>query len=903
MKTKEERLIVQYNRSRGLWEDVTEKIQWIKNDGNAYCIKYNSSNTFYHKSFSDIKIYEHSQIIDITELHVYHNGVLFGNILKVLRFNEWCKVYFANGNSKIYKYSELKFVKELKNQPQIKEILAYLGGIARLLSVDGDTDFLSKQIENISVKSDSILGKFFSDNLNKVKLSSDIIYPFATNVSQSEAVKKALTNDLSIIQGPPGTGKTQTILNIVANFVNNGKCVAVLSGNNKATQNVYDKLISAGYGSINAFLGNRENIDKFFADLKPVPLERSVDCSNQINRLRTVSGLIDQYKSYEEEIQRLSCKIEDYSAEKQVNDAEYNAVPHMVPEWLKNRCFSSSKLLELASFLELLTPKKITHVINRIRLLFKFGIRNVNEIVRNLNDVIEYLKNKYYAQKISELKLEKEQKEAFLSSHNIVQLKEEVQNLSKYIFKNSINEKLLTLSSVVFTKGDYKFNFSEFQKRYPVIYSTTHAILSCSGKGAMYDCVIIDESSQVDLVTAVIAFSCARQVVLVGDDKQLTHIVQNDIREKAEALFLQNKIDGSYNYCKNNILCSVLSRKPEIPQTLLNEHFRCDPQIIGFCNKRFYNNQLIIKTIHSKGSGVTIISHGSHFERNRTNEREADIIEQEILPDLKGKDIGVMAPYRNQVDLLTEKFEKEGCIVDTVHRFQGRENDYIILSTVANKIRFYEDDEKIDFINNENLINVAISRAKKRLFILASEDVLTQPNSLLNDLNRYYSYYCNETKVIKSSVYSVFDLMYDDYLPILESLKKKLLKISRYESENIIATVLKDVFQSRQHRQLSFKFNYPLKYVIKSLCCESEADKKFLDNIHTHCDFLIFNKLDKSVELVIEIDGSQHAETLQKERDERKDRLLRNAGIRVLRLKTTEINCKEKIIEMLSKNS
>ena len=140
--------------------------------------------------------------------------------------------------------------------------------------------------------------------------------------------------------------------------------------------------------------------------------------------------------------------------------------------------------------------------------------------------------------------------------------------------------------------------------------------------------------------------------------------------------------------------------------------------------------------------------------------------------------------------------------------------------------------------------------------------------------------------------------MYDDYLPILESLKKKLLKISQYESENIIATVLKDIFQSRQYGQLSYKFNYPLKYVIKPSCCENEADKKFADNIHTHCDFLIFNKLDKSVELVIEVDGSQHAETLQKERDERKDRLLHNAGIRVLRLKTTDINCEEKIIEM-----
>ena len=63
---------------------------------------------------------------------------------------------------------------------------------------------------------------------------------------------------------------------------------------------------------------------------------------------------------------------------------------------------------------------------------------------------------------------------------------------------------------------------------------------------------------------------------------------------------------------------------------------------------------------------------------------------------------------------------------------------------------------------------------------------------------------------------------------------------------------------------------------------------------------MIYNKLNKEIELVVEVDGSQHKEEIQAARDRRKDRLLNAAGVKVLRLPTTTIECKEKIIAKLN---
>lgn len=68
---------------------------------------------------------------------------------------------------------------------------------------------------------------------------------------------------MSVIQGPPGTGKTQTILNIIANVIQNGKSVAMVSNNNSAVSNVAEKLDAKELSFLAAFLGSRENKDHF----------------------------------------------------------------------------------------------------------------------------------------------------------------------------------------------------------------------------------------------------------------------------------------------------------------------------------------------------------------------------------------------------------------------------------------------------------------------------------------------------------------------------------------------------------------------------------------------------------------------------------------------------------------
>ena len=90
-----------------------------------------------------------------------------------------------------------------------------------------------------------------------------------------------------------------------------------------------------------------------------------------------------------------------------------------------------------------------------------------------------------------------------------------------------------------------------------------------------------------------------------------------------------------------------------------------------------------------------------------------------------------------------------------------------------------------------------------------------------------------------------------------------------------------------------------MKYVIKVNTLTDPEDIKFVSNINTHCDFLIYNRLNKEIVLVVEVDGNQHREAIQAARDRRKDRLLANAGVKILRLPTTSIECKEKIVAML----
>jgi len=895
-------LILQLNKNNNEYKDVTEKVDWYEQSGKSYTVKYNTSETIYHQSFANWIVLNNPISIEIKNKLIFIEGNLAENVVSVLAFENWYKIFYANGYANAYFLDKITFSDDITSLPEINTMIEYLKEISRFLSVDEGQDFLYKQLDKLKVFEGCLLEKLLTKSIKQYDDNTTIITPFSINKSQKIAVENAMKSDLSIIQGPPGTGKTQTILNIIANCLYRNKTVAVLSGNNEAIKNVYKKLEKEGYGYLNAVLGNLENIDHFFEKETEY-----VSVSEQRNDIRKKEQVYRRYTHLQNtclehtvNVAKLSQKIDDYKVEKQINDAEYCISEHCVPKALSNKEYTAKKLLELASILEVKSSKEVTSFFNRVRFLFRFGIIRVKNIANHQQESIDYLKNKYYTEKIRELDKEKAEKEKFLQDNNFDELDKNQQKISKELLNMVLQEKYIRCRQYQFSKSGYKNEFKNFVKRYPIIYSTTHAIRSCSGKEYLYDYAIIDESSQVDLVTAVIALSCAKRVVLVGDEKQLPHVVKEQLKDNLNLIFQKYQLPDSWNYVTHNILRTINEICVEnVPNTLLNEHYRCDPQIIGFCNKRFYNNKLVIHTTHSDGNGVSVIKHGSHFCRGRTNERQIDIIDKEILPDIENSEIGVIAPYRAQVELLKTRFANKGLEIDTVHKFQGKERDYIILSTVSNKVQMYEDDSRIDFLNNPNLLNVAISRAKDKLYILASEEILNQKGSLLRDMSKYYEYYCSETKIYKTNVYSVFDLMYDDYAPILEETKKKLLNISEFQSENIIATIIKEICDSDICGAIDFKHNYPLRYVVKPQAIGDRDDRTFVSNIKTHCDFVIYSKLNKEILLVVEVDGSQHEEEIQASRDRKKDRVLCDAGIKILRLPTTTIECKEKIINAL----
>ena len=88
-----------------------------------------------------------------------------------------------------------------------------------------------------------------------------------------------------------------------------------------------------------------------------------------------------------------------------------------------------------------------------------------------------------------------------------------------------------------FESNDFRRNSDEFTHEYPVILSTTYSIKGTLSLDYVYDYLIIDEASQVDLTTAVLAFSCARNIVIVGDLNQLPNVLSEADIQRSETIW------------------------------------------------------------------------------------------------------------------------------------------------------------------------------------------------------------------------------------------------------------------------------------------------------------------------------------------------------------------------------
>ena len=398
----------------------------------------------------------------------------------------------------------------------------------------------------------------------------------------------------------------------------------------------------------------------------------------------------------------------------------------------------------------------------------------------------------------------------------------------------------------------------------------------------MFDYIIMDESSQVDLITGVLALSVARNAVIVGDLKQLPNVITTDNKNTIEEISKKYMIPSNYDYLQNSFLSSVSNTVPDAPKKLLQEHYRCHPKIIQFCNKKFYDGNLIVMT-EDKGENNVLeayISAKGNHARGHKNIRQIDIIEKEIMPKLTEKitikDIGVISPYREQKKELEARFGTE-LKIDTIHKFQGREEEAIILTTVDNEIGEFVDDPK--------MLNVAVTRAKRFLRVVVS-DSENNVGTNIDDLIKYIQY--NNFEVVESKTKSIYDMLYkENRKQRMEYLKNKK-RISDYDSENLTYNLIEEVIKENNFDNLDIVDHIPLMDILANDDLLNEEEKLYANNDWTHIDFVIFNKMDKKMVLAIEVDGYYyHKEgTKQQERDKLKDRILEKYEVPLIRLST-----------------
>ena len=467
--------------------------------------------------------------------------------------------------------------------------------------------------------------------------------------------------------------------------------------------------------------------------------------------------------------------------------------------------------------------------------------------------------------------------------------------ISMQLFKSKLYDRYRSGTRTKYDIPDLKWNSEEFIKDYPVILSTTYSLRNTLSQGITYDYVIIDEASQVDLATGALALSCAKRAVIVGDTKQLPNVVAGDIKEKTDAIFDSYELKEVFRYSNHSLLSSVLELFPDVSKTLLREHYRCHPKIIEFCNQKFYGNQLIILTENTSDRSPLIVYRtppGNHA-RERMNQRQIDIIKDEIIPNenLKEVDLGIVTPYRNQTFALQQAFNGTSIKADTVDKFQGRENDVIILSTVDNEIS--------EFTDNPNRLNVAVSRAKDQLIVVVNGNE-SENDSNISDLIKYIEY--NNFTVVKSELNSIFDLLYKGYEEQRAELIKKSGKVSQYDSENLMNILIRDVLTEEKFLKYDLVLHLPLRSLIRDFQKLNDEEKIYACNPLTHLDFIIYNKVSKTPVLAIEVDGFEFHKsgTRQAERDQLKDLILEKYNIPLLRFNTNGSNEKARLVRKLN---
>ena len=882
-------------------------------------VQFKGSTQIYHYAYNRVVWLKNPIRLAPRNRRISYQGRCLENLSAIYVFRHYLCEYwhlcFADGGGLSAPRADFEVVESALGDSEALNRMEYLQRIAAhnsLLDDMGEALLLRQYRGMDFVRTDCALAPY----LNPQKFPPhefgmpSLIFPFGCNASQKTAVERAFTHQISVIQGPPGTGKTQTILNIIANILLQDKTVLVVSNNNSAIENVMEKLQKNHLDFLAAMLGCADNRKTFIAEQakrKKFPQQMAGwgaaanSPQNLEPKIKEVLAKIDVLFRDQE---RLAVARQELDAV-ELEWAHYQKeVGLLSPELESRKEVSSAQWIGLWQRLQMEAERNEDPRRGfagwwrrlRLRILSYFRFKSGRKIfdAMSAEEQIAACKAFYYQLRINELKSDI----AVLKVHlEVCDLKSMMDALSR--------DSLAMLQYVLFRKYAYEHARPQFTKasmrqcaenflvQYPVVLSTTFSARSNFGDDVLFDYVIMDEASQVSSDTGALALSCAARAVIVGDSLQLPNVITDEDRRAYEAEASLFKLPDAYDCAKHSFLDSVLGALDGVAQTLLREHYRCHPQIINFCNQKFYAGRLVIMTEDHGESDVlrAIRTVAGNHSRNHMNQREIDVIGREVLPVLPfdEDEIGVISPYNHQVDAIARQME--GVDVATVHKFQGREKDAIVMTTVDDRITPFSDDP--------NLLNVAISRAKKQFCLVVSGN--EQPKDCnISDLLGYIEYH-NFT-VVQSKIRSIFDYLYKPYTEARLAFLRAHKHISEYDSENLTYALLEQLIATeRDFGHLGIVCHHALGMLLRDTALLTDEERLYASRAGTHLDFVIYNRVSKQLVLAIETDGYEfhRAGRKQADRDRLKDSILAKYRIPLLRLSTIGSNETERITAAL----
>lgn len=626
------------------------------------------------------------------------------------------------------------------------------------------------------------------------------ITPLSLSDSQEKVIKNIDNNKFIAVQGPPGTGKSQTIVNLVAHLIANGKTVLVASRMDKAVDVVAERLneLGAPYLALRAgrlnyqkqlsyqlqdLLSGKVDLDSEFEDSLFAGVD---DMKNHINMLKGAENKCEQIIKLENEWRNVS--KETQMQENSVGEPQFIKAPlkkieiesiAVIIKTLENNIEKTGFFANIANFGGVNQLKKILKLknfdvnyenLNRLKseletaeLVYK--LRKIESDIQktgNLHVLSEQIKQMKKKQKPLAVNILKNRRRESLKGL----LRDQIKRQRLIVHAKSLVEKRQNLQSRILETEDFK----PLLEAFPCWCVTTYAVSgSLPLKPGMFDVAIIDEASQCDIASCFPILYRAKKAVIVGDDKQLPHLSFLE-KAKEQSFLSQYGIPDKYQLMwrfRTNSMFD-LADYYSMNSVMLDEHFRSLPPIIEFSNREFYGGRMRIMkkdTGMDKVIEIVQVPDGKVDMDATRNLPEIEalvkylydiIVEDERKNPDKPVSIGVISPFRAQVEQLKVSISKvisEHMIrkhqieVGTAHTFQGDERDVILMSWAYADNSF---PQSLVFLQKPNLFNVAVTRARNKVINFISKDVKELPDGLFRHYTAYVEEYQNKLEALKN---------------------------------------------------------------------------------------------------------------------------------------------------------